>query len=316
MQAADLLRQFPPFARPEAVEGMVIGDDLDSLLSAMYLQARFGWPVVGVYCRYTFLWHVPDEATFRRKVAEGRYVGIDLDVFHPTLPSVGHHILVGEGRLAEGPHRAPSLNPNTLRGLSVQAGFQEKYPLATIHFLWWLFGENPMLPKTMRLMWLADSAWINAQRYRPNVTDWVTQYLRVPAFLDHLLAVQTVHFEQVMAEKTLAALAPNPLCRPNGYSVYKSLHLGLNGYQCQWADPVAQNADLQDLCARLADLSGWAVLRFPTQFAGVLTGERHQIDVREVPAKPADFDIWLQYRGVFSYAFVFRHALNYTVLAL
>jgi hypothetical protein len=306
--------QFEPFAHPERIRGMIIGDDLDSLLSANYLQQRFGWEVVGVFCKYTWLWHVEDIAVLQRQVQDGQIIAIDLDVLHPTLPSVGHHIRALRGEPHDGAAVPHHLNPNTWHNLSVEMGFREKYPLSTLHLLWWLFEEGAMLPRLMRLMWLADSSFINAQHYQDNVTNWVTKRLQVPQFLEHLTTVQTPEFEQQLFEKTIQPLSENPLCQPNKLSKHRSKYLQLSGYQCQWSDPVVQNADLQDLCHRIAELSGWPVLKFPSHFNGMIEGVRHAVPTDMVAKSGMTLGQWLYHADVFSYAFVYRKMLNYTVL--
>src|SRR5215218_4047236 len=92
-----ILAAFLPFARPDYVEGMVLGDDLDSLLSGMYLHQKFGWPVVGVYCKYKRLWHIGTPAGFRERLLAGRFFAVDLDIYHPNIPSLGHHIIEYSG---------------------------------------------------------------------------------------------------------------------------------------------------------------------------------------------------------------------------
>lgn len=318
---ADLRPTFLPFVRPDYVQGMVIGDDLDSLLSALYLHHRYGWPVLGTYCRYTQLWHTGDRADFQRLIQSGRLCGVDLDLYSPTVPSIGHHILhLGQGRDGDLPGQSHSLNPNHLRGLSVSNGYRRKYPLATIHLLLWLFEEKTLSPDAEQLVWLADSAYINAQQYADNLSEWVTHALPRPAFLQLLPALQTLDFEETLQKNILSRMVPNPLCRPLPRSAYRSRHLGLNGFQCQWQHPLRQAADLRALLQMLSQITGWAVPPFPLimpseppQF-GCIEGQRLTITVAELLATGLPFGEWLNRESVFSYAFTHRERLNYTVM--
>jgi len=303
---------FLPFARPDYVEGMVIGDDLDSLLSAMYLHQKFGWPVAGVYCQYTRLWHSEAVPIFREKLLAGKLFAVDLDIYHAAVPSLGHHIISLKND-DELPGHTHSLNPNALRGFSIQQHFRRKYPLATIHFLLWLFEEKNLSPEAELLIWLADSTFVNAQHYRENVEEWVAHFLSHPSFSNILPALQNVDFEQNLKEKILHRMAGNALCRPSRSS-YKSKHLGLNGFQCQFENPNIQNPALQSLLDLLADLSGWARLPFPARFDGFLEGKRREMQVSELVAAGLPFGEWLEREGVFSYAFTFKDKLNCTVL--
>ncbi len=306
----DLIRAaFLPFARPDYVEGMVIGDDLDSLLSAMYLQQKFGWSVAGVYCQYTRLWHTDSAKGFQEKLFAGKLFAVDLDIYHPAVPSLGHHIISLKND-DELPGHSHSLNPNALRGFSIQQHFRRKYPLATVHFLLWLFEEKNLSPEAEMLVWLADSTFVNAQYYRENVEEWAAQFFNFPSFVQLLPALQTHDFEQNLKEKILRRMAANPLCRPSRSS-YKSKHLGLNGFQCQFENPNAQNSNLQSLLTILSTLGGWPRLNFPQRFGGFLEGKRREIQVSEVPLLFSD---WLDQNGVFSYAFTYKDRLNCTVL--
>lgn len=301
---------FLPFARPDYVEGMILGDDLDSLLSAAYLHGRFGWPVAGVYCQYERMWSVAPVPAFWAQASAGKLIGVDLDLNHGTIPCIGHHILHLDADDVL-PGHTHSLNPNALAHNSVARGFRQKYPLATIHFLLWLFEEDRMARDLAPLVWLADSAFLNAQHYRDNVAYWVRRYLSLPAFADILPFLQTAEFEQLLGAKVLAPLIRNPLCRPGNQLAYTSNHLRLNGYQCQFSNP--HDMALPDLLSRLCQLAGWPVLPWPEQFAGCTTGRRRQIAVQSVQNGGTPFAQWLEQQQVFSYAFVYRDSLNYTV---
>ncbi|GAB4497641.1 MAG: hypothetical protein OHK0019_31620 [Saprospiraceae bacterium] len=300
---------FLPFARPDYVEGMVIGDDLDSLLSAMYLHQKFGWPVSGIYCQYTRLWHEDSPVVFREKLFAGKLFAVDLDIYHAAVPSLGHHIisLKHDDNL---PGHSHSLNPNALRGFSIQEHFRRKYPLATIHFLLWLFEEKNLSPEAEMLVWLADSTFVNAQHYQENVEEWVTQFFNFPTFIQILPALQTPDFEQNLKEKILHPMDKNPLCRPSR-SIYRSKNLGINGFQCQFEDPNHQNGALQSLLNLLSTLSGWQRLPLPTHFHGFLEGRRREMPVSGISLPFSD---WLDREGVFSYAFTFKDRLNFTVM--
>lgn len=307
---ADIRQSFLPFARPDWVEGMLLGDDLDSLLSGMYLQAKFGWPVLGVYTEYTRLWLCEPSLSFQEKCAKGKILAVDLDIYQPTIPSVGHHILALRAT-DELPGHTHTLNPNLLRGVTAEQHYKQKYPLSTLHFLCWLFGETDLPPHAEQLLWLSDSSFINAQWYAPNMGNWCDAYLQNPDFSRLCRQVQHLDFEQDLQKNILQALSVCPLCLP-GHTKYKSQHLGLAGFQCRYQNPAQQNAALQMLCTLLAKLSGWPRLDFPTRFAAQIIGQRHSCTTQHLPARGSLGD-WLDEKGVFSYAFTYQNQLNYTV---
>ncbi|MBK8194463.1 MAG: hypothetical protein IPK76_15085 [Lewinellaceae bacterium] len=302
---------FLPFARPDYVEGMILGNDLDSLLSGMYLHQKFGWPVAGVYCNYSRLWHTEAVGPFLEKLYSGKLIAVDLDIYHAAVPSLGHHI-IALNREDALPGHSHSLNPNALRGFSVEHQFFRKYPLSTLHFLLWLFGEPAISRDAELLVWLTDSSFINAQQYRANVEAWV-RHFAYPSFTRLLPALQTPEFETLLRDRILSRMAPNALCRP-GKPTYASRHLGLSGWQCQFDHPVVQQRDLEHLLALLADICDWKRLPFPETFAGLLDGRRLDIQVSALREIDTPFSEWLEQTGVFSYAFTFKDRLNYTVL--
>jgi hypothetical protein len=275
----------------------------------MYLHQKFGWPVAAVYCQYTRLWHTGQADEFWKRLYAGKLFAVDLDVYHAAIPSLGHHIIALSGDETL-PGHSHSLNPNALRGFSVARGFRRKYPLATTHFLYWLFDEQHFSPETHLLIWLADSAFINAQQYRDNVTEWVQKFMPHPAFIRARPVLNTADFEQRLSEKILRPMSANALCKPTR-SKYKSVYTGINGFQCQFEDPNRQNHDLQSLLEILAHLSGQDCLPFPRRFEGCATGRRQDLAVSDIGVS---LDEWLEQAGVFSYAFTYKDRLNYTVL--
>lgn len=309
-ERASIKSAFLPFARPDYVEGMLIGDDLDSLLSAMYLNRQFGWPVKAVYCRYTDIWYNGSADAFQRQLYSGRLFAVDLDIYHPSIPSLGHHVIALDP-FDELPGHSHTLNPNAIRGWSVQRHFRRKYPLATIHFLRWLFEDHAATFNAELLTWLADSSFINAQQYRENVEEWVAHFCPLPAFTDMLPKLQAEDFERALQENILLPMSENPLCS-SSRSSYRSKHLGLNGFQCQFNYPNLQNKYIQQLLQLLGDLSAWPQMHFPEQFASCLKGKRRTIGVDEITAADITLGDWLDKTGVFSYAFTFKDRMNYT----
>jgi hypothetical protein len=303
----EILRTFMPFARPEQIRGLLVGNDLDSVISACYLKRRFGWEVVATY-DYVTLWG-SDAPDFGANLAAGAYLALDLDICHPQIYSIGHHILAHR-QTDYLPGHARTLNPNFLRGMSV-ANFRRKYPLATIHFLLWLFDEEPASRDGRVAVWLADSAYINAQahRFADNAREWVDNYL-VCGFLSRTLPlVDTPDFERVLRERVFPALSGNPLCTNSGQVT--SRHLGLSGYQCQWSDPNAQRAQVLDLFERIAKITGWCAPQLPARFRA-FPGQRRNIALAEILSKYGRLEAFLEVEKVFSYVFPYRDTVNFT----
>lgn len=278
---------------------MIIGNDLDALLSAQFLQHTLGWSVAGFY-NYTTLY--VDPALDPREC-----VWVDLDVYDSACVSIGHHILrsTPADRL---PGHCASVNPNLLRGID-QTDFSHKYPLGTVHLLLWLHEARLRNRRpAVLLLWLADSTWINAQRYRANVREWLTQWITVPELLDTFDQTDTPDFEaemqtQVLSKLQLAELEP-------GHVQNVSQYLGLGGHQCAWDKP-------EDLLKvrRVSDLIyrtfGWRAPQFPREFKAI-AGQRRSAKLPELVKKHGSFDQFLANEKVFSYVIPNKDRVNYT----
>ena len=299
---------FEPFAKPASTHGMVIGNDLDSLLSACFLKSLFGWDVIATY-DYKTLWYSAAEKDFTARFSNGEYVAIDLDIYHPQIFSLGHHILENDSSDVLAGH-ARSLNPNFIRGINV-SNFTRKYPLGTIHFLIWLFNQTDLPRPAKFLMWLADSAFINAQshRFRENVVEWVKDYFKSEYLLAMTERVDLIGFEESLQKEIFPALKNNRLVSESGQ--VKSRHLHLGGYQCQWSDPNGERESIVDLFQIISSLTGWTAPILPNQFLK-LDGKRQNILTEEIKQRFGSLDNFLSDEHVFSYVFPFREAVNYT----
>ena len=299
---------FEPFARPASVQGMVIGNDLDSVISACFLKSIFGWNIVATY-DYKTLWYSASEKDFLARFFRGDYVAIDLDIYHPNIFSLGHHILENDSSDVLAGH-ARSLNPNFVRWINV-TNFKRKYPLGTIHFLIWLFNQTDLTRQAKFMMWLADSAFINAQghRFRENVLEWVKDYFKSDYLLNMTERVDLIGFEESLQKEIFPALRNNPLVTDSGQ--VKSRHLNLGGYQCQWSDPNRENESIAELFSIVSALTGWAAPKIPNQFLKV-EGKRHTLTTGEISKRFGTLDKFLSDEKVFSYVFPYRDSVNYT----
>ena len=311
-----------PHANPEL---LVMGDDLDAALStALFLHQHPAARLVGLYSRYT-------QVLYAESLTRDELLGalwLDLDIYHPRCRSLGHHIvrLSLQDRL---PGFATSCNLNEVCG-KFMGNFRQKYPLGTIHFLMWLYGvEIPALPHADLLIWLADSAYINAQArshrrnyrgsgnatwqerdgFRWNVSRWLHTALPLDSLLASFKTLDTPAFEERMEafQQVMEAQGFR-----QGYGQVASHYRKLSGYQCQ---PQGQPARyVHRLLEFVAQQTGWSFE--PGQIAPlagrlkVKTGQRRRETVEN--ARREGLDAFLQRRGIFSYVFQSARVMNYT----
>ncbi len=319
-----LLQKFSWLTPSRDAWNLVVGDDLDAALSAaLYLHAHPNAKIIGVYAKYTTVYYAA--ACAWDDVLNA--VWLDLDIYHPQCKSLGHHIVRLQPRQVL-PGFKNSLNLNDLFGKSLQRKFDEKYPLGTIHFLMWLYGQEiPKLADADLLVWLADSAYINAQarayrkRWRDgkaewterdgfkwNVKSWLHGAIQVPSLQQTFEFVDTRAFEERMRafQNEMAARG-----FAQGEGQVASHQLQLYGYQCQPTGDVG--ADVLRLLEFIAARTGWTFA--PAQVAALKnlqskTGTRARAKLAQVA--PNEFVKFLEARRVFSYVFTHFDTLNYT----
>lgn len=298
----DDLREEYPFLE-DSDRAMVVGSDIDALLSAVFLHEELGWEVAGFYTDFENVYYT-DEDTIQDAV------WIDLDVNHPSLRSVGHHIL--RTRLKdELPGLRHSLNLNEVRGV-YKRNFTRKYPLGTIHFLLWFYGIDEFTPLQEAFLLSADSTWINAQQYTDNVTDWIENCLSSPWLVDAIEDVQTKEFEQRIDQEIYPRIETTGFSRGRSSGRTQSSHLNLNGWQCSFVDPTTDKvANLVDLIGQIMD---WDTFDIPTDMQ-VERGSRQSTTYSEIRDQYGNIDTFLNETTTFSFAIPSTYngvSINYT----
>lgn len=299
---------------------MVIGDDLDALLSAIVLHHVLSWRLVGLYQGYQRVLHVGPAAGLRDAV------WVDLDISQRDIRSIGHHILYdGPGR-DEDAHRS-NVNLNRLRGVTGASGncttrgaccgcgantFRHKYPLGTVHFLLWLFElDLPSSPGLDGLYWHADSAWINGQshKFARNVEDWVLSYVPSKMLVRTLGQIDTLQFETTIVRVPLALFKKAGFAAGNSQT--ESRHLKIHNWQCQFSDFETSPPQIQrflDAVAKASEMTAPAIPQGPWQ---EIKGQRTSAPLSNVVAN-GDFASFVTRNGVFSYVIPNNGRINYT----
>lgn len=315
-----------PWLRPSRDPvNVMIGDDLDAALSAvLFLDRHPNAKIIGIYSQYSTIYYSGSCAW--EDVLHA--VWLDLDIYHGACRSLGHHI-VRLKRREKLPGLANSLNLNDLWGKSLE-NFDEKYPLGTIHFLMWLFGQEiPNVHDADLLLWLADSAYINGQErafrkrwhegrpewderagFRWNVKSWLFGAVQVKSLQRTFEQVDTLAFEERMRDFQ-AKMDAHGFAQGEGQVA--SHHLQLFGYQCQpTGDTGAFVLRLLDFCA---EHTGWQFTPFQVVALTHLqsrSGTRVSEKLGRVRAQ--GLAAFLETQNVFSYVLPHHDMINYTSL--
>ncbi|MCF7884929.1 MAG: hypothetical protein K9M80_00395 [Candidatus Marinimicrobia bacterium] len=292
-----------PWLNPENRYGppyLVIGDDLDSLLSAAlwnYVSDR-DWQVIGVYHKYSEIftclqyWSDLDKA-----------IWLDLDVNSFQIKSLGHHLIL---------NRSSQHLPNNHCNLNYIANitcndFQRKYPLGTIHFLMYLFDvEIPDRKFAREMIFSADSSWINGQAHRfpENVKYWIDNCIPLLSLKKSQKNLNTLEFEENMRDYFNHLQKHNI---PQGKGQVTSKRLKLTGYQFQF-NP-ANPQDIERRLALIQSITGWEPPQVHRLGQKIL-GTRKTSKISAI--NNFNLEKIMEDQDVFSYVFPHKGMINYT----
>jgi hypothetical protein len=297
--------EFPWVIEPD--RNMIIGSDIDAIISASFLHEHLNWEPVGFYTDFENLY---TKSSISTKDATDA-VWVDLDIYHPDIPSIGHHIL--NFRLSDDiPGHTESLNPNLLRGM-YHGNFRQKYPLGTIHFLSWLHRLPKAATKIQKLLyWLPDSTWINGQshRFRENVRDWLFNCIPCKCLIETFDWIEESEFEESLQGEIYSRIEEAGFSRGRGQVTSK--HLNLGGYQCSFINPNNMYQRLQALADLIAEIMNWEPLSIPTNMNALSGSRTSNYSYSKVIEEYDGIDEFLSAKDVFSYAIPNRNTLNYT----
>lgn len=260
---------------------MVLGTDVDALLSGAFLHHFFGWQPVGFYDLRTI--YLAEGVAWERA---RRALWVDLDIARPDVESIGHHILTWGGPVetALRARHARSLNPNLVRGIGREC-FGRKYPLSTVLLLHWLAGVAiPATEAHLCLLWAADSSWKNMATYTPNVREWLCSWMPHP----FLLRTCEGWLRRERQERLRRFAAE--------FDRHAPLRLG---NQCGFTDPAAAGvrATLDHLC----DLLDWRRMALPAAYR-TIAGRRQCHELAGFALPP----------DLFSYVLPRKNTINYS----
>lgn len=319
LDRAGILAKFPWLQQRGL--SMVIGDDLDALLSALVLHHVLGWNVVGLYQEYTTIWYQGDISALRDAV------WVDLDISQPTIRSIGHHILYDRPGQDDSAHSL-NLNLNRLRGVTGAMGrcttmgercgcgastFRHKYPLGTAHFLLWFYEvQTPDIDWLDALWWHADSTWINGQshKYAPNVKDWVQNYVSTPTLLRRLNQIDSQSFEQSVAKQAIPFLRKFGF--EHGRAQTSSRHLGISGWQCQFQSLSANPPAIVDFWTALGQECKMTPPKVRPEPWALIKGQRRSGQLDTTIAADGGLPEFIRKKCVFSYVIPNRGKINWT----
>jgi len=289
----------------EKQHDMVVGDDIDAIISSCFLHHYLGWKIKGFYVGYSKLFIEKNYDNWKDAIF------VDLDISQNNIRSIGHHILqLNNKDIPFDIGHKNSLNPNLLRGVTMK-NFQGKYPLGTIHFLMWLHNFRFKFKSDLqKILWVADSTWINGQshRFRDNVYDWI-KYFNLTSLMDGFEEIDTKNFERKIDEIVYSEIEKMGFDKGTGQ--VSSRHLGLHGFQCQFSDPKIDENKINNLIHLICNIFEWNIPELPMEYM-VVEGNRKSIPISDEYTS-LGLSHFIKKENVFSYVIPNYNRLNYTV---
>lgn len=278
-----LKEQYPWFF--ERDKEMVIHNDLDGILTGMFLSHYMGWKVVGVYDLETI--HISKD--FKGRMEDIIYV--DLDVTFKDYKSLGHHII--------GTESANHLNLNTLFGIDHRK-YVRKYPLSTVFFLYWLYDiALPTDAEQLSFLLHGDSVLANYSKYTDNVSMWL-KHLN----FEHIIyRIECGEIEEITKQKVLPmTYGWNKQCTyliKDGVPVFKE-----------------SKADFQTYINRLCRIFKFEPMVVPTNLTRSKKFNRLEYEIPKGQSFPAVLQKIKGEHEVFSYSMKFLNKLDFTTFAV
>jgi len=287
---------------------MIAGSDFDGIFSAMLLHEFRGFELIGFY-DFETIWY--DSNCNKEDLRDA--IWVDLDIYHPDIKSIGHHVLKLTMK-DQVPGHKNSLNPNLIRNITVSRNFNRKYPYGTVHMLVSLFDvkvKKDLL--NMLLLWHPNSSLANAQRYRENAKDWLFNFLKIDVMMVTFKQTLQQQFEDDLEKHIYQRIEQIGFSK--GRSQIVTIHRRLGGYQCAFKDPQKSYKQIDGLISMISKITGWRHMSIPRIYKRI-KGSVRSVSPRDIRQKygrkPGYFDKFLKNEQVFSYAIYSRNKIRYT----
>jgi len=149
---------------------VIISPDVDGVLCGLFMSFFYNWEIVGYYDG--------KQLAIKEKLKPSECVFLDMDIYRKNVKSCGHHmVLYNKKKIPRAwDNYNECINPNIIRGHDAYNEFQEKYPLAMIHFLLCVIGSQKKirLPKTaVSPLLYVDGTFKNLLNYPENCISWL-----------------------------------------------------------------------------------------------------------------------------------------------
>lgn len=257
---------------------MIVHNDLDGILTAMFFKQYLNWEVVGVYDLNKI------SVTAKEPISMKDLIYVDLDVTFSDYYSIGHHIIGSESNT--------HFNINDIFGIDHKQ-YVKKFPLSTVLFLYWLYEIE--LPKDMLqniFLLHSDSTYKNYVTYKNNVEMWIK-------------ALGLNSLFEVLNHKDFKSMHETHVL-PNTYHYNKQCSYNVtNGV----ATIIENNRDVNDYLKYLCTLFNFDLLQYPTDMIKERKFKRKQIEINKNDFNDKIEDLKKQ-ATIFSYSLKYMNTVD------
>lgn len=172
---------------------ILLHDDIDGLLSFLYMRDKLNWQMKGYYNLQEFYLKENSDKDL------DKYIYLDLDV-NENRKNIGHHFL-----LIDNPY---GLNMNSFFLERTRENYVNKCPLPTILVLCWLMEDKETISDVRKLAWIvyADSFIISYKKYKRNCTEWLDK-LEMYSVLEELEKNEKEHhIDKIILEEVIPTI--------------------------------------------------------------------------------------------------------------
>jgi hypothetical protein len=149
---------------------VVISPDTDGILCGLLMSCHYDWEVVGFYDG--------KQLAIKNNVKPTECVFLDMEIYRRDIKSCGHHMVLYNKKNIPSTwdNFSSCINPNIIREHDAYNDFQEKYPLAMIHFMLCVIGSQKRvtIPRTaVPPLLYVDGTFKNLLNYPENCVKWL-----------------------------------------------------------------------------------------------------------------------------------------------
>jgi len=166
----EIISQYPWIAEKDQLA--IISPDTDGFLCGLFMSNYLNWKVVGFYDGKIL--------KIKKDISVKECVFLDMEILRKDIRSLGHHMNLHNINTPPANYHQimrNCINPNYIRQFDRAHNFSQKYPLGSIHLLFFIIDNTYMKLAEIKkdglgTIFFADGIWKILFKYTNNFLDW------------------------------------------------------------------------------------------------------------------------------------------------